>query len=110
AHVTHAHRMNPIVLPPSRHDISLSYQLPVRAVDRLYSRDWPVVAVYDRRYSYNHLMQTNGLRHDWTWEEVQALYNRPMLDAVFAAQAIHRQYFPDSAVQLCQLLSVKTGG
>src|SRR5205809_7897575 len=56
------------------------------------------------------MMQTNGLRHDWTWEEVQALYNRPMLDAVFAAQAIHRQYFPDSAVQLCQLLSVKIGG
>src|SRR5262245_22336613 len=55
-------------------------------------------------------MQTNGLRHDWTWEEVGALYNRPMLDAVFAAQAIHRQYFPDSGVQLCQLLSVKTGG
>src|SRR5437899_4438353 len=55
-------------------------------------------------------MQTNGLRHDWTWEEVRAIYNRPMLDAVFAAQAIHRQYFPDGAVQLCQLLSVKTGG
>src|SRR5213593_3784395 len=55
-------------------------------------------------------MQTNGLRHDWTWEEVRAVYNRPMLDAVFAAQAIHRQYFPDRAVQLCQLLSVKTGG
>src|SRR5438094_9520421 len=55
-------------------------------------------------------MQTNGLRHDWTWEEVWAIYNRPMLDAVFAAQAIHRQYFPDGAVQLCQLLSVKTGG
>src|SRR5213594_3024980 len=55
-------------------------------------------------------MQTNGLRHDWTSEEVRAVYNRPMLDAVFAAQAIHRQYFPDSAVQLCQLLSVKTGG
>src|SRR5499433_345701 len=55
-------------------------------------------------------MQTNGLRHDWTWEEVGALYNRPMLDAVFAAQAINRQYFPDSGVQLCQLLSVKTGG
>src|SRR5437867_2667387 len=55
-------------------------------------------------------MQTNGLRHDWTWEEVRAIYNRPMLDAVFAAQAIHRQYFPDGGVQLCQLLSVKTGG
>jgi len=55
-------------------------------------------------------MQTNGLRHDRTWEEVRAIYNRPMLDAVFAAQAIHRQYFPDGGVQLCQLLSVKTGG
>ena len=55
-------------------------------------------------------MQTNGPRHDWTWEEVRAIYNRPMLDAVFAAQAIHRQYFPDGGVQLCQLLSVKTGG
>src|SRR5437879_362048 len=55
-------------------------------------------------------MQTNGPRHDWTWEDVRAIYNRPMLDAVFAAQAIHRQYFPDGAVQLCQLLSVKTGG
>src|SRR5438874_2675614 len=55
-------------------------------------------------------MQTNGPRHDWTWEEVRAIYNRPMLDVVFAAQAIHRQYFPDSQVQLCQLLSIKTGG
>src|SRR5881628_1835032 len=37
-------------------------------------------------------------------------YNRPVLDAVFAAQAVHRQYFSNGEVQLCQLLSVKTGG
>src|SRR5213594_3016329 len=55
-------------------------------------------------------MQTNGLKHDWTREEVRAIYNRPMLDLLFAAQGVHRQYFPDGEVQLCQLLSVKTGG
>ena len=59
---------------------------------------------------YNAVMQPNGLRHDWTREEVQAIYARPMLDAVFAAQVIHRRYFAAGEVQLCQLLSVKTGG
>jgi biotin synthase len=55
-------------------------------------------------------MQTNGLRHNWTREEVRTVYNRPLLDALFAAQAAHRQYFEPGEVQLCQLLSIKTGG
>ncbi|HEY2384381.1 MAG TPA: biotin synthase BioB [Terriglobia bacterium] len=55
-------------------------------------------------------MQTNGLRHDWTRDEVRAIFNRPFIDAVFSAQAIHRQYFKPNEVQLCQLLSIKTGG
>jgi biotin synthase len=52
----------------------------------------------------------NGLRHDWTKEEVRAIYNRPLMDAVFTAQTVHRQYFQPGEVQLCQLLSIKTGG
>jgi biotin synthase len=59
---------------------------------------------------YNLTMQTTGLRHDWTREEVRNIYNRPLIDAVFAAQALHRKYFEPGEVQLCQLLSVKTGG
>src|SRR5689334_6067418 len=59
---------------------------------------------------YNLHMQTTGLRHDWTREEVRNIYNRPLIDAVFAAQAAHRQYFQPGEVRLCQLLSVKTGG
>jgi biotin synthase len=55
-------------------------------------------------------MQMNGLRHDWTREEVRTIYNTRLLDAVFAAQAAHRQYFEPGEVQLCQLLSIKTGG
>ncbi|MGH9771249.1 MAG: biotin synthase BioB [Candidatus Acidiferrales bacterium] len=49
-------------------------------------------------------------RHDRTREEVGALYHRPLLDLVFEAQQIHRQYHPPSEVQLCRLLSIKTGG
>ena len=55
-------------------------------------------------------MQTRGLRHDWTREEVRTIYNTRLLDALFAAQAAHRQYFEPDEVQLCQLLSIKTGG
>ena len=55
-------------------------------------------------------MPTNGLRHDWTREEVRTTYNTRLLDVLFAAQAAHRQYFDPGEVQLCQLLSIKTGG
>src|SRR6476620_7662716 len=55
-------------------------------------------------------MQTNGLRHDWSREEVRGIYNKPLIEAVFTAQTIHRQYFEPGEVQLCQLLSIKTGG
>src|SRR5436305_1154788 len=55
-------------------------------------------------------MQMSGIRYDWTRDEVRTIYHRPLLDALFAAQAAHRQYFEASKVQRCQLLSIKTGG
>jgi biotin synthase len=55
-------------------------------------------------------MQTNDLRHAWTRDEVGEIYNQPLLDAVFEAHAVHRRYFEPGEVQLCQLLSIKTGG
>ena len=55
-------------------------------------------------------MQPNGLRYDWTKQEVREIYGDRLLDTLFAAQAAHRQYFEPGEVQLCQLLSIKTGG
>ena len=43
-------------------------------------------------------------------EEVRAIYNTRLVDLLFRAQSIHRQYFDAGEVQLCQLLSIKTGG
>jgi biotin synthase len=50
------------------------------------------------------------IRHDWTLPEVRALYDLPLLDLVHRAQTVHREAFGDNKVQLCSLLSIKTGG
>jgi biotin synthase len=49
-------------------------------------------------------------RHDWTQDEVRGLHDLPLLELVFKAQSVHREVFRDQKVQLCSLLSVKTGG
>ena len=50
------------------------------------------------------------LRHDWTLAEVRKIHDLPLLELVFRAQAAHREAFAANEVQLCSLLSVKTGG
>ena len=51
----------------------------------------------------------NSLRHDWTHEEVQALFALPFNDLLFQAQTVHRQFFDPNEVQISTLLSIKTG-
>jgi biotin synthase len=50
------------------------------------------------------------VRHDWTLAEVSALYSLPLLELVHKAQTVHRAVFQENKVQLCSLLSIKTGG
>ncbi len=55
--------------------------------------------------------ETPGLiRHDWTREEVRALFARPLTELIFRAQTVHRRYFDPREVQISTLLSIKTGG
>ena len=49
------------------------------------------------------------LRHDWTREEVEALFALPFNDLLFEAQSVHRKYFDPNQVQVSTLLSIKTG-
>ncbi len=51
-----------------------------------------------------------SLRHDWTLDEVEAIYSRPLTELVFQAQDVHRRRHRPDEVQTCALLSVKTGG
>ncbi len=50
------------------------------------------------------------VRHDWTRGEVEALFDAPFADLIFAAQTVHRRHFDANEVQFSQLLSIKTGG
>lgn len=50
------------------------------------------------------------IRHDWTREEIDALFALPFADLLYRAQTLHRKYFDAREVQISTLLSIKTGG
>ena len=50
------------------------------------------------------------VRNSWTREEISAVYQTPILELIHRAGTVHRQYHDSQEVQVCTLLSVKTGG
>ncbi|GGD46328.1 biotin synthase BioB [Erythrobacter arachoides] len=50
------------------------------------------------------------VRTDWTREEIAALFALPFTELVFRAAEVHRAHHRADEVQLCTLLSIKTGG
>ncbi|MCB0508704.1 MAG: biotin synthase BioB [Chitinophagales bacterium] len=50
------------------------------------------------------------IRNDWSFEEIQAIYDKPLLELMYEAATIHRKHNQTGEVQVCTLLSVKTGG
>jgi biotin synthase len=50
------------------------------------------------------------IRHDWTREEVTALFALPFNELMHRAQTVHREQHDPNAVQVSTLLSIKTGG
>jgi len=50
------------------------------------------------------------VRHDWTVPEARALHDLPLFELIDRARAVHKEHHPEGKVQLCTLLSVKTGG
>jgi biotin synthase len=50
------------------------------------------------------------MRTDWTRKEIAAIYHQPLLDLLVQAQEVHRRFHPANEVQMCRLLSIKTGG
>ena len=58
----------------------------------------------------SHITEAAATRHDWSQEEVLALFSQPFSDLMHRAQTVHRQHFVANEVQLSTLLSIKTGG
>ena len=49
-------------------------------------------------------------RHDWTVEEIRRIHDLPLPELMFRAQTVHRRHHDPDRVQMCTLLSIKTGG
>lgn len=50
------------------------------------------------------------VRTDWTREEIAALFDLPFDELVYQAATVHRAHHAVGEIQLCTLLSIKTGG
>ena len=48
-------------------------------------------------------------RHDWTLEEIEALFELPFTELVFRAATVHRRHHDPSEMQVSKLISIKTG-
>ncbi|WP_432672266.1 biotin synthase BioB [Flavobacterium sp. SM2513] len=52
----------------------------------------------------------SSTRNNWTKEEIIAIYNKPVMDLLYEAATVHRQFHDPNVVQVSTLLSIKTGG
>ena len=50
------------------------------------------------------------IRTDWTRDQIADLFDLPFTELLFQAATVHREYHPPEQIQLCTLLSIKTGG
>ena len=53
---------------------------------------------------------THPIRNNWTKEEIAEIYNSPLLELIYEAATVHRTCQDTAEVQVCTLLSIKTGG
>jgi biotin synthase len=51
-----------------------------------------------------------SIRNNWTIQEIEEIYNKPLLELMFEAATVHNKYNKIGEVQVSTLLSVKTGG
>jgi len=51
-----------------------------------------------------------AIHHDWKREQIRAIYRLPLPELIFQAQLAHREFHRADEVQMCRLLSIKTGG
>lgn len=49
------------------------------------------------------------IRTDWTRDEVQKIYDTPLMELIYQAATVHREHHETGEVQVCTLLSIKTG-
>jgi len=52
---------------------------------------------------------SDDIRYDWEPEEIRAVHDTPLLELVFRAASAHRRHHLCDEIQVCKLVSIKTG-
>lgn len=47
---------------------------------------------------------------NWTSQKIKQIYDQPLIHLISQAHEIHRQHHPLGEIQVCHLISIKTGG
>lgn len=55
-------------------------------------------------------MSVGRIRYDWQNAEIRAIYDQPLLELIYQAASVHRQFHNPKQIQVCKLISIKTGG
>ncbi|TNE72871.1 biotin synthase BioB [bacterium] len=50
------------------------------------------------------------IRHDWSKAEIENIYHTPVMELIHRASVVHKEFHEIGEVQVCTLLSIKTGG
>lgn len=53
---------------------------------------------------------TAVVKNTWTQEEISEIYHTPLMELIYKAATVHREFHETGEVQVCTLLSIKTGG
>lgn len=51
----------------------------------------------------------DSIRTNWTLDQIRELNDRPLMELVYQAATVHRQFHEPGEVQVCRLISIKTG-
>ncbi|KAI0436296.1 biotin synthetase [Xylaria telfairii] len=60
--------------------------------------------------TFRQALTATSARTTWTRDEISDIYNQPLMELASAAGNVHRRFHKPSAVQLCTLMNIKTGG
>ncbi|KAI1192825.1 biotin synthetase [Nemania serpens] len=63
-----------------------------------------------RTLTFEQAVSASAPRTTWTRGEISEIYNQPLMELASAAGSVHRRFHKPSAVQLCTLMNIKTGG
>jgi len=50
------------------------------------------------------------IRNDWTFDELERFYELPLIELISKSHGIHCMYHQPGEIQVCSLISIKTGG